>query len=67
MPRARLRPVGPEEKEQLITAASVLSSRGQHSEQRQSAVLVSGFAEESVALRTGECERPECPKTTAGL
>ena len=67
MSRPQLRPVGPEEKEQLITAASVLASRGQHSEQCQSAVLVSGFAEESVVLRAGECERPECPKTIAGL
>src|SRR5207253_6798700 len=38
MPRARLRRIRPEEKEQLITAASLLPSCGKHSEQRQSPV-----------------------------
>src|SRR6267143_941358 len=65
MPPARLRAVRPEEKEQLITAAALLASRGKHSEQRQSAVLVSVLAEESVVRRASECERPERPKTIA--
>ena len=54
MPRARLRRVRPEEKEQLVTAAASLSSRGKHSEQRQSAALMSVLAEESVVLRGRE-------------
>src|SRR5438046_3549546 len=58
MPPARLRAVRPEQKEQLITAAALLASRGKHSEQRQSAVLVSVLAEESVVRRDSECEGP---------
>jgi hypothetical protein len=54
MPRARLRRVRPEEKEQLVTAAASLSSRGKHSEQRQSAALGSMLAEEGVVLRGSE-------------
>ena len=51
MPRARLRRVRPEEEEELVPAAALLSRRGKYSEQRQSAALKSGLAEKSVVLR----------------
>jgi hypothetical protein len=61
MPGAWLRSVGPEEKQQLISAAPMFAGCGKHGEQRQSAVLVSGFAEEGVVLWAGKRERPERP------
>ena len=65
MPRVRLRRVGPEEKEQLITAAALFACGGKDSEQRQPTALVSMLAEESVVFPASECERPERPKTIA--
>jgi hypothetical protein len=65
MSRARLSGIRPEEKMQLIPAASFITSRCEHGKQRKPAVLVAVLAEESVVLRTSERERPERPKTKA--
>src|SRR6266566_1034096 len=67
MTRARLRRIRPEKKEKLIATPPLAPGRGEHREQRQSAMLVAVLAKESAILRVRERECSEGPKAITGF